>query len=78
MDQDSPPGRQTHDQAGMAPMVKTVGGGVRIQIRRLRQRVGLGGGVIARCSEHPKEESAFIRKGFLGGEEVCKLGQKVR
>lgn len=60
------------------PWSRPWGGGVRIQIRRLRQRVGLGGGVIARCSEHPKEESAFIRKGFLGEEEVCKLGQKVR
>lgn len=46
--------------------------------KEAQAQVGLGDGVIARCSEHPKEESAFIRKGFLGEEEVCKLGQKVR
>lgn len=65
------------------PWSRTWGGGadrerIRIQIRRLRQRVGLGGKVIARCSEHPKEESALVKKGFQGEEEVCKLGQKVR
>lgn len=46
--------------------------------KEAQAQVGLGGGVIARYSEHPKEESAFIRKGFPGEEEVCKLGQKVR
>lgn len=67
-------------------MIKTVGrregwGGdrekFRIQIRRLRWRVGLGGAVIARCSEHPKEESAFVKKGFRG-KKRCVNCQKVR